>query len=309
MTTIASRLQAVKARIREAARAAGRTPGEITLVAVSKTFTPEAIAEAWAAGQSAFGENYAQEGIEKIAVLSALLQQRKEIAQRPLIWHVALPNQDDERTPGDVRPSAGVRQRDVDGALRQAVEHARGSTSSVARTETPRSGAPSPDGPLLRPIEWHHIGPIQSNKTRAIAENFDWVHGIDRSKIAERLSASRPDDRPPLQVCVQVNVSGEASKSGVAPKEVFGLAQTIMRLPRLRLRGLMAIPEPTPEPALQRSRLRMLREIRDELSRRGVALDTLSMGMSDDLEAAIAEGATLVRVGRAIFGERGTGAG
>jgi len=266
MTTIASRLQAVKARISEAARAARRAPGEITLVAVSKTFPPQAIAEAYAAGQTAFGENYAQEGIEKIAALSHLCLER----------HVASTNQDDERTQGDVRPSAGVA---------------------------------SLEGTLLRPLEWHHIGPIQSNKTRPIAENFDWVHGIDRAKIAERLSASRPDDKPPLQVCIQVNVSGEASKSGVAPDAVFGLAQTIMRLPRLRLRGLMAIPEPTPDTALQRSRFRMLREIRDDLLRRGVALDALSMGMSDDLEAAIAEGATLVRVGRAIFGERSAGAG
>ena len=241
MTTIASRLQAVKARISEAARAAGSPPGEITLVAVSKTFPPRAIAEACGAGQTDFGENYAQEGIEKIAALFDLLRQRQ---------------------------------------------------------------AP-PDKPLL----WHFIGPIQSNKTRAIAEHFDWVHGIDRAKIAERLSASRSDDKPPLQVCIQVNVSGEASKSGVAPDTVLGLAQTIMGLPRLRLRGLMAIPEPTPDPGLQRSRFRMLREIRDELLRRGIALDTLSMGMSDDLEAAIAEGATMVRVGRAIFGERGASAG
>jgi len=234
-------LQAVKARISEAARAAGRTPGEITLVAVSKTFPPQAIAEACAAGQTDFGENYAQEGIEKIAALFELLRQRNASPERPLFWH--------------------------------------------------------------------YIGPIQSNKTRAIAEHFDWVHGIDRTKIAERLSASRSDDKPPLQVCIQVNVSGEASKSGVAPDTVLGLAQTIIGLPRLRLRGLMAIPEPTPDPALQRSRFRMLREIRDELLRRGVALDTLSMGMSDDLEAAIAEGATMVRVGRAIFGERGASAG
>lgn len=274
MTTIASRLQAVKARISEAARVAGRAPGEITLVAVSKTFPPKAIAEAYAAGQQAFGENYAQEGIEKIAALFDLLRQRNASPERPLLWHVASPNQDDERTPGDVRPSAGVT---------------------------------SPEGPLLRPMVWHHIGPIQSNKTRAIAENFDWVHGIDRAKIAERLSVSRPDDKPPLQVCIQVNVSGEASKSGVVPDAVFGLAQAIMRLPGLRLRGLMAIPEPTADTALLRSRFRMLREIRDDFLRRGVALDTLSMGMSDDLEAAIAEGATVVRVGRAIFGERGAG--
>ena len=231
MTTIASRLQAVKARISAAARAAGRADGEITLVAVSKTFPPQAIAEAYAAGQSAYGENYAQEGIEKITALAGL------------------------------------------------------------------------------PLEWHYIGPIQSNKTKPIAENFDWIHGIDRAKIAERLSASRPGNKSPLQVCIQVNVSGEASKSGVAPDAVFALAQTIMRLPRLRLRGLMAIPEPTHDITLQRSRFRMLREIREDLLRRSVALDTLSMGMSDDFEVAIAEGATLLRVGRAIFGERGSGDG
>jgi PLP dependent protein len=211
------------------------------LVAVSKTFPPQAIAEAYAAGQQAFAENYAQEAIEKIATLLELLRRRNASPERPLLWH--------------------------------------------------------------------YIGPIQSNKTRAVAENFDWVHGIDRAKIAERLSLSRPDDKALLQVCIQVNVSGEASKNGVAPEAVFGLAQTIMRLPRVRLRGLMAIPEPTPDTALQRGRFRMLREIRDDLLRRGVALDTLSMGMSEDLEAAIAEGATLVRVGRAIFGERGSGAG
>ncbi len=314
MTTIASRLQAVKTRISAAAGAAGRAPGEIALVAVSKTFPPQAIAEACAAGQTAFGENYAQEGIEKIAAIS-LLSVKRHVASpegpllRPLEWHVASPHEGNSESPGDARPSDGVRQRDVDGAFRQAVQLASGSTSSVARPEAPRSGAPSPEGPLLRPLEWHYIGPIQSNKTRAIAENFDWVHGIDRAKIAERLSASRPGDKPPLQVCIQVNVSGEASKSGVAPDAVFGLAQAIMRLPRLRLRGLMAIPEPTTDTKLQRSRFRSLREIRDDLLRRGVALDTLSMGMSDDLEAAIAEGATLVRVGRAIFGERGAGAG
>jgi pyridoxal phosphate enzyme (YggS family) len=234
-------LQAVRTRISEAARAAGRAPGEITLVAVSKTFPPQAVAEACAAGQADFGENYAQEGIEKIAALFDLLRQRKISQERPLLWH--------------------------------------------------------------------YIGPIQSNKTKAISEHFDWVHGIDRAKIAERLSAARSPDKPPLQVCVQVNVSGEASTSGVAPGAVPELAQTIMRLPRLRLRGLMAIPEATMDTALQRSRFRMLREIRDELLRRGIALDTLSMGMSDDLEAAIAEGATLVRVGRAIFGERGASAG
>lgn len=153
-------------------------------------------------------------------------------------------------------------------------------------------------------LVWHYIGPIQSNKTRAIAAHFDWVHSIDREKIAARLSEARAADRGELQVCIQVNVSGEASKSGVAPGEVAPLAKKVARLPRLRLRGLMAVPEPTPDLQLQRGRFAQLRKLRDALNRDGFALDTLSMGMSADLEAAIAEGATLVRVGTAIFGER-----
>jgi len=154
------------------------------------------------------------------------------------------------------------------------------------------------------PLEWHYIGPIQSNKTRAIAERFDWVHSIDRAKIAERLAAARPADRPPLDVCIQVNVSGEATKGGVSPGEELPLAQAIAVLPQLRLRGLMAIPEPTDDIALQRRRYASVRAARDRLVAAGYALDTLSMGMSDDLEAAIAEGATIVRVGTAIFGAR-----
>ena len=153
-------------------------------------------------------------------------------------------------------------------------------------------------------LEWHFIGPIQSNKTRQIAELFHWAHGIDRLKIAERLSSSRPAGRPPLEICIQVNVSGEGSKSGVRPDEVLALAQAISPLKGVRLRGLMAIPEPTPDIGLQRARFRQIRELKNEIVGYGIALDTLSMGMSDDLEAAIAEGATLVRVGRAIFGER-----
>ncbi len=154
-------------------------------------------------------------------------------------------------------------------------------------------------------LEWHFIGPLQSNKTRAVAAHFDWVHSLDRARIAERLSAQRPDGLPPLQVCIQVNVSGEASKSGVAPGEVSALATAIGALPRLCLRGLMAIPEPTPDRAKLAARFRLLRELRDALNaRHGLALDTLSMGMSDDLELAIAEGATLIRVGTAIFGAR-----
>ena len=262
MTTIAARLQAVRSRIDAAAMTAGRSPVDIRLIAVSKTFPPAAIAEAYAAGQVAFGENYLQEAVGKMATLSDLR----------LEWHVASPDGENFEPGSDVRPSAGA-----------------------ASPQT---------GPLLRPLEWHFIGPIQSNKTRQIAEQFHWVHGVDRLKIAERLSFSRPAILPPLQICIQVNVSGEESKSGVRPDEVLSLAQAVSPLTGIRLRGLMAIPEPTPDIGLQRSRFRLLRQLRDEIVSRGVALDTLSMGMSDDLEAAIAEGATLVRVGRAIFGER-----
>jgi pyridoxal phosphate enzyme (YggS family) len=154
------------------------------------------------------------------------------------------------------------------------------------------------------PLIWHFIGPIQSNKTRPIAERFDWVHTVDREKIARRLSEQRPETRGPLNVCIEVNVSGEATKSGVAPAAVPALARVVAALPRLRLRGLMAIPEPTANMDLQRQCFATLRELNESLVREGLALDTLSMGMSADLEAAIAEGATMVRVGTAIFGER-----
>lgn len=153
-------------------------------------------------------------------------------------------------------------------------------------------------------IDWHFIGPIQTNKTRAIAENFDWVHSIDRFKVARRLSEQRPVNRPPLNVCLQVNISGERSKAGASPTEAPELARAIAELPALRLRGLMAIPAPASDPARQRRPFRALRELFDRLCADGLALDTLSMGMSDDLEAAIAEGATLVRIGTAVFGER-----
>lgn len=226
MNTIAANLQGVKSRIERAARAAGRDPRDIVLVAVTKTFGPEAVRAAYAAGQRDFGESYAQEALGKMPALADL------------------------------------------------------------------------------PLVWHFIGPIQSNKTRPIAEAFDWVHAIDRPKIAERLSAQRPPARGPLQVCLEVNVSGEASKAGVAPAEAPALARAVARLPNLRLRGLMAIPEPTPDVALQRRRFDALRALRDALNRDGLALDTLSMGMSDDFEAAIAAGATIVRVGTAIFGPR-----
>jgi pyridoxal phosphate enzyme (YggS family) len=154
------------------------------------------------------------------------------------------------------------------------------------------------------PLEWHFIGPIQSNKTRAIAENFSWVHSVDRLKIAERLSAQRPAGLPPLQVCIEVNVSGEASKGGVAPAELPALAAAVAALPGLRLRGLMAIPAPASDVAAQRAAFRQVRELYDALRARGLALDTLSMGMSGDLGAAILEGATIVRIGTALFGER-----
>lgn len=153
-------------------------------------------------------------------------------------------------------------------------------------------------------LEWHFIGPLQSNKTRPVANAFAWVHSVDRLKIAQRLSEQRDVHLPPLQVCIQVNVSGEASKSGVAPEALPELARAVAALPRLQLRGLMTIPEPTPDVALQRARFASLRHMLDALNGEGMALDTLSMGMSDDLEAAIAEGSTIVRVGTAIFGSR-----
>jgi hypothetical protein len=233
MSTVHSGLQAVRARIAAAATAAGRRPDDVALIAVSKTFPAEAVLEAVAAGQFAFGENHAQEGVDKIARVRARLPE-----------------------------------------------------------------------PLLRAVQWHFIGPIQSNKTRPIAEHFDWVHSVDRLKVAERLSLARPPGMPELQVCIQVNVSGEASKSGVAPQGAAALAAALQSLPGLRLRGLMAIPRPTADPAEQRAQCRILRGLLEDLVQQGLALDTLSMGMSDDLEAAIAEGATMVRVGRAIFGER-----
>jgi pyridoxal phosphate enzyme (YggS family) len=160
---------------------------------------------------------------------------------------------------------------------------------------------------LRADLVWHLVGPLQSNKTRVVAENFDWVHTVDRLKIAERLAAQRPSGMPPLQLCVQVNISGEASKSGLQPQEVAAVARAMSALPaeRVRLRGLMSIPEPAEDPRDQRTAHRALRELLRTLNQGGLALDTLSMGMSADLEAAVAEGATVVRVGTAIFGDRG----
>ncbi|PPE71128.1 YggS family pyridoxal phosphate-dependent enzyme [Caldimonas thermodepolymerans] len=228
MATIAENIQQVRQRIAAACAQAGRDVQSVTLLAVSKTFPAEAVREAIDAGLTRFGENYVQEGVEKIGAL------------------------------------AGLRER----------------------------------------LEWHLIGPLQSNKTRVVAEHFDWVHSVDRLKIAERLSAQRPPHLPPLQLCLQVNISGEATKSGIAPEAVRELALQVSRLPHVRLRGLMAIPEPAADAQAQRRPHRALRELLDALNREGLGLDTLSMGMTADLEAAILEGATIVRVGTAIFGRR-----
>jgi pyridoxal phosphate enzyme (YggS family) len=230
MGSIASNLQEVKRRISAACLAAGRSVDDVALVAVSKTFDAEAVRAACDAGQFAFGENYVQEALDKIAALA------------------------------DLRPR----------------------------------------------LEWHFIGPLQSNKTRAVASAFDWVHSVDRLKIAERLAAQRPPGMPPLNLCLQVNISGEASKGGAAPAEVPALARALAALPQqqVRLRGLMAIPAAAPTAAEQRAPHRALHQLLQALRAEGVALDTLSMGMSDDLEAAVAEGATMLRIGSAVFGSR-----
>ena len=226
MTTIETQLQTVLDRMAAACRMAGRSATEVGLLAVSKTFPATAVAEAFRAGQRAFGENYIQEGVEKIAAL-----------------------------------------RDL-------------------------------------PIEWHCIGPIQSNKTRLVAEHFDWVHTVDRLKIAQRLSEQRPSDKAPLQVCIQVNVDAGENKSGVSPADALALAQQVALLPGLRLRGLMCIPEPAPDFVAACAVLTRVRALFDALNKEGLDLDTVSMGMSADLEAAIQAGSTLVRVGSAIFGGR-----
>jgi PLP dependent protein len=230
MSTIAANLQAVEATIASAAQAANRPASSVRLLAVSKTFPMEAVLEAMAAGQRAFGENYLQEGVEKIAAVAS------------------------------AQPDAA--------------------------------------------LEWHFIGPIQSNKTRPIAANFAWVHTVERLKIAQRLSEQRPPELGPLNICLQVNISGEATKSGATPAELPELARQVAALPNLRLRGLMAIPEAQSDPALQRAAFAKLRQLADSLRASGLELDTLSMGMSGDMASAILEGATIVRVGSAIFGSR-----
>jgi PLP dependent protein len=231
MSPIGSNLQAVLRRIEAAARAAGRRPDEIRLLAVSKTRPAGDIEAACRAGQRAFGESQQQEASAKVAALAHL------------------------------------------------------------------------------PLEWHFIGPVQSNKTRPIAEQFAWVHSLDRERIAHRLSEQRPAGLEPLMVCIQVNVSGEASKSGVPPQAALALARQVARLPNIRLRGLMAIPAPAPDGERQRAQFHELRALYDALRAQDLDLDTLSMGMSDDLEAAVLEGSTLVRVGSAIFGRRSAALG
>ncbi len=270
MASIAVNLQAIRARIAQAAHRAGRRSGEITLVAVTKTFSAERVAEAYAAGQQAFAENFAQEAVEKITKVADLAGAAPRLP--PLERRVARSN----------------------------LERAATRSDSLVHS----AGVASPTGVLLPPLEWHFIGPLQSNKTGLIAPRFQWVHSVEREKIAQRLHAARPADLPPLNVCIQVNVSGEANKSGVAPGEEESLAAVIAGLPRLKFRGLMAIPEPTPDVALRRRRFALLRERQSALAARGYDLDVLSMGMSDDFEDAIAEGATMVRVGSAIFGPR-----
>jgi pyridoxal phosphate enzyme (YggS family) len=226
MTTIGENLERVRKRIDAASLAAGREPGAVRLLAVSKGQGAHALAQAVAAGQTAFGENYIQEALAKMALLTGL------------------------------------------------------------------------------PIEWHCIGPIQSNKTRLVAENFAWVHSVDRLKTAQRLSEQRPAHLPALQVCLQVNMDGGANKAGMTPQETLALAQQIAALPRLALRGLMTIPEPTPDFAAACAVHRNTHALFESLRIGGLTLDTLSMGMSDDLEAAIQSGSTMVRVGSAIFGAR-----
>jgi hypothetical protein len=225
-----------------------------------------------------------------ITIFDALQAVRERIAQAA---HAA------GRAPQDIRLLA-VGKAFAAGAIRQAYEAGQCAFGESYLQEALEKIAALSDLPL----EWHFIGPIQSNKTRPIAGHFDWVHGVDRARIAERLSQARPAQLGPLQVCLQVNIGGEDSKGGVAPQGVAELARQVSQLPNLKLRGLMAIPRPSADPAEQRGQFRQLRQLFEQLNAQGYALDTLSMGMSDDLEAAVAEGATIVRVGSAIFGQR-----
>lgn len=223
---IETNLELIHTRIAQACQNAGRVQSGVQLLAVSKTFPPEAVAQAAACGQRDFGENYIQEGVDKITALA----------------HLGL--------------------------------------------------------------TWHCIGPLQSNKTRPVAEHFDWVQSVDRLKIAQRLSEQRPSTLPPLNVCIQVNIDGGPTKAGVAPEDALALAQAVVTLPGLRLRGIMTIPEPTPDFAATLKVHQRAKALFDQLRASGLPLDTLSMGMSADLEAAVQAGSTLVRVGSAIFGGR-----
>lgn len=231
MTNIVSNIEAVQQRIRLACQKSGRPWDAVTLLAVTKTVTPDAIKQAAHAGLRDFGENYIAEGAEKIALLQA------ETAQFKLTWHC--------------------------------------------------------------------IGPVQSNKTRLVAAHFDWVHTVDRLKTAQRLNDQRPTEAKPLQVCIQVNIDGGPTKSGVALQDVLALAREVVKLPRLKLRGIMTIPEPAIDSVAAQAMHTTARVLFDDLNRRGFELDTLSIGMSADLEPAIWAGSTMVRIGTAIFGQRG----
>ncbi len=224
MPSIAENLTLIRSKINQAINL-GSYNQAVILLAVSKAQSSDALREAYAAGQTCFGENYLQEAINKQAELKDL------------------------------------------------------------------------------EIEWHFIGPIQSNKTQSIAQHFEWVHGVDRLKIAQRLNDAR-SHQSPLQICLQVNISGEESKSGVNPEELISLAQEVTKLPHIKLRGLMAIPEPTEDPTIQRTQFIKMHTLLEQLNQLGHQLDTLSMGMSNDYMVAIEEGATIVRVGSAIFGAR-----
>ncbi|MEW9898181.1 YggS family pyridoxal phosphate-dependent enzyme [Chitinivorax sp. PXF-14] len=322
MGTIKTALQAVHQRIAQAATAAGRSPESVRLLAVSKTFPADCVSDAYQAGQLAFGENYVQEAVEKITGLGGLSVAHvgdggvgRRGAPDAATSELSIAPGSDCHSSAVASPQTGPNE-----TLMLTAEDTTGSSvptftvGGTAGSSEPgiepgsdchSSAVASPlAGPLLLPLEWHMIGPLQSNKTRLVAEHFDWVHTVERLKTAERLSAQRPAQLAPLQVCIQVNVSGEASKSGCALDEVPALAAAVAGLPRLRLRGLMCIPEPTEDETKLRAQFRTLRECFERLNSSGLALDTLSMGMSADLELAIAEGATIVRIGTAIFGAR-----
>ena len=230
MSSITDSLKRIQQQIAQTAEQCKRNPDNIQLLAVSKTKPVSAVLEAADAGQQAFGENYEQEGVDKIRAIRNL---------RP-----------------DLK------------------------------------------------LEWHFIGPVQSNKTRPIAENFDWVHAVDRERIAKRLSDQRPAGLLPINICLQVNISGETSKSGVTPDEVLSLAKAVSTYPNVKLRGLMAIPEPETDPVKQHEPFKAMKKLFDQLKENGFDVDTLSMGMSADMASAIQEGATIVRIGTAIFGAR-----